>query len=1084
MRVVLLEEDSVRQSLLEQALRGRGHEVVSTPDPASAWAALRAEAQPFLVLARSAPGERIDLCRRARALPQNEQGVILVVCPENDPAHLQELIEAGADDWLPEPIDPELLDLRLHVAERRLRHLAPRPLPAGPPLDGAETFRTLVETMSVGVGVRDRDGIITYANAKLCEMLGYEREELVGRPVTDLVPPEDREVYAREVVRRRAGEAEPYELEMIARDGSRITTTQAPRALLDGEGRFLGSFSLITDITEQKEAEAALRVNQFLLDRAPEAAGWADEQGRMLYMNQAACSSLEYSLDELLRMRVQDVLPEEFALKFEGFTQTLRDHGMVTFESAHITKSGRRFPVEVALNCLEFNGREYFCAFIRDITSHKQSEQALRESEERYRSLFDGVPVGLYRTTPAGLMLDANESLVRILGYPDRETLLQANVGDIYYDREDRLRWQRTLQAETGSRVQTFEARVRRHDGPIIWVRFSLTASRDEDGQILRYEGALEDVTDRKRAEEALRASEERFRALVQNASDMITILEPEGTVRYGSPSHFRLLGHQPEDLLGRSLLDLVHPEDRPLVANALQCLVDLPDENLGMEFRCQHRNGTWRMIESTASNLLDHPAVKGIILNSHDITDRKRAEERLLHDALHDELTGLPNRALFMDRLWQAMERSRREPQRLTAVLFLDVDQFKIVNDSLGHLIGDELLIHIASSLSSVLRPMDTIARIGGDEFAILVEGGHGVEDAVCIADRVHERLATPVHLRDQELYITASIGIAVCTPEYERPEDLLRDADTAMYRAKSSGRACHVVFNRGMHHFVMARLQTETDLRRAVDRGQLRVHYQPFVDLRDGTVMGFEALVRWLHPERGLILPDEFLGVAEETGLILPIGRHVLLESCRRIREIQLHHPEHRRLRLSVNLSNRQFFQTDLCELITEALETSGLPPECLGLEITEGVIIRHVESAIGRFGRLKSLGVQLYLDDFGKGHSSFDYLHRFPMDILKIDRSFVARIEENPSDVSIVSAIVTMAHQLGMEVVAEGIQTPEQVSKVRGLDCEYGQGFFFSRPIDGDEAERLVLRTMDDWPSVVAPDSADAAERSAAN
>ncbi|HYN21003.1 MAG TPA: PAS domain S-box protein, partial [Thermoanaerobaculia bacterium] len=347
--------------------------------------------------------------------------------------------------------------------------------------------------------------------------------------------------------------------------------------------------------------------------------------------------------------------------------------------------------------------------------------ERLRESEERYRSLFDGVPIGLYRTTPAGRMLDANEALVRILGYPDREALLEANVGDIYCDPEDRQRWQRSVEAELTPRIQTFEARVRRYDGQIIWVRFSLRAFRDEQDRIVRYEGALEDITDGRRAQEGLQASEERFRALVQNATDMISILDPDGSVRYASPSHQRLLGHSPEDLVGGNFLDFVHSEDRPLVANALQCLVDLPNENMTIEYRCQHRDGFWRTVESTASNLLAHPAVTGIVLNSHDITDRKRAEERLLHDALHDELTGLPNRALFMDRLWQAMERARREPSRQMAVLFLDVDQFKIVNDSLGHLVGDELLVQIARSISSVLRPMDTIARIGGDEFAIL---------------------------------------------------------------------------------------------------------------------------------------------------------------------------------------------------------------------------------------------------------------------------------------------------------------------------------------------------------------------------
>jgi diguanylate cyclase (GGDEF)-like protein/PAS domain S-box-containing protein len=685
--------------------------------------------------------------------------------------------------------------------------------------------------------------------------------------------------------------------------------------------------------------------------------------------------------------------------------------------------------------------------------------EALRDSEERYRSLFDGVPVGLYRTTPDGRMLDANAALVRILGYPSREALMQVNVRDMYFDPADRHQWQVSLESEDQVPVQTFEARLRRHQGTVIWARFTLQAFRDADGQILRYEGALEDVTARRQAEEALRASEERFRALVQNASDLIGILEQSGSVRYESPSHQRVLGHAPDEHQGKSFLELVHPEDRQAAAAALRALVDQPGEIATLEYRRRHRDGSWRVIESTASNLLAHPAVAGIVLNSHDATDRKLAEERLIHDALHDELTGLPNRALFMDRLKHSMERSRRDPAQLTIVLFMDIDRFKIVNDSLGHLVGDELLVQIAASLSAALRPGDTIARVGGDEFAILLDGAKDAADAEQIAARIHDRLSTPLNLHGHEVFLTASIGIAVLTPEYERPEDLLRDADTAMYRAKSMGPACHVMFNHGMHQFVMARLQLETDLRRALERGQLQVWYQPFIDLRTGEVSGFEALLRWIHPKHGMILPDDFLSVAEETGLIVPMGRFVLEESCRRIRELQRQHPEHRRLRLSVNLSNKQFFQADLFDQVRRALAASGLEPACLGLEITEGVIIQHAESASTRFARLKSLGIQLYLDDFGKGYSSLNYLHRFPMDILKIDRSFVSRIEEAEGNLAILEAIVTLAHQLGMEVVAEGIQTAGQVRKLRSLGCEYGQGYLFSKAVPGDEIADLI-------------------------
>ena len=807
------------------------------------------------------------------------------------------------------------------------------------------------------------------------------------------------------------------------------------------------------------ETEEALRLTRFLLDRAGEGAFWADAKGKFFYVNEAACSLTGYTREEMLAMGVEHILPPERKDLFQEVAQKAKSRGTFTFEVIHVRKDGGRFPAEVALSHLSHEGREYYCAFARDITGRKQAEAALRASEERYHGLFEGVPVGLYRTTPGGRIIDANSALVRILGYSSLEALLQANVADMYLDPADRRRWQGTI--EGAGPAQSYEAVVRRRDGEMIWVRFTARVVSREDGEVLYYEGALEDVTDRRRAEEGLRASEERFRSLVQYASDLISILAPDGVVRYESPSHQRVLGLEPEEHAGRSLLDLVHPEDRHAVEESLRRLLEREGEVVTFEHRLRHRDGSWRVLESTASNLLAQPAVAGIVLNSHDITDRKRAEEKLLHDALHDELTGLPNRALFMDRLRQSMERSRREPERMTAVLFLDLDQFKIVNDSLGHLVGDELLVQIAGTLSTALRPSDTIARVGGDEFAILLEGGRDVSDAVRVADRIHERLVAPINLGGHEVFVTASIGIAVHTPEYERPEDLLRDADTAMYRAKSSGRACHVVFNRVMHRFVMARLQLETDLRRAVERGQMRLRYQPFFDLATGEVVGFEALLRWHHPKRGLLPPDEFLAAAEDTGLIVPIGRFVLMEACRQIRELQVKHPELRPLKLSVNLSNRQFFQSELFDYIEEALASSGLDPRCLGLEITEGVIIRHADSAASRFSRLKSLGVQLYLDDFGKGYSSLNYLHRFPMDILKIDRSFVSRIEEAEGNLAIVRAIVTLAHQLGMEVVAEGIQTAEQREKLRQLGCEYGQGHFLSEPVPADRAESLLMR-----------------------
>jgi diguanylate cyclase (GGDEF)-like protein/PAS domain S-box-containing protein len=1057
-QALLFGDSLVLRDLAETALTQQGCEIVArTPEVAT----LAALPLPCLVVVAAEGPAAVKLCRTARALPGGRHA-ILAVTSEGSSGHLRALVEAGADDWFvaPEgaPADAALLGLRIEMAARRLAAQA-EGSGGDHPLARDETFRLMIETLSEGLGVKDLQGRITYVNARLCQMLGYSREEMIGRQVNDFFNEEN---LARELVLapERLDAAASYEIELTARDGRQIPTLQSPKELHDRDGRLVGSFAVVADLTAQKQVEKELRLTQFLIDRAADAAFWADAEGRLFYANEAACASLEYPREELQALRVRDILRPQDSGLFEEISRAVRTRGPLTFETMHVTRSGREIPVEVTLNFLEFHGRELFCAFARDITERTFVEQALRESEERYRSLFDGVPIGLYRTTPEGRMLDANAALVETLGFPSREALFQQDVNALYLDPEVRHEWQRELEAEGA--VRTFEAQLRRCDGRVIWARCSLHAVRDDEQRILRYEGALEDVTDRKQAEAALRASEERFRALVQNASDLIGILEENGSIRYESPSHQRVLGHRPEDFIGKMFVELVHPQDRPLVGNALRCLTEQPGEIVSLEYRRRHCDGDWRFVESTASNLLGHPAVAGIVLNSHDVTDRRQAEERLLYETLHDELTGLPNRVLFMDRLRQSMERSRREPERMTVVLFLDVDRFKIVNDSLGHLVGDELLIQIAGSLLSVLRPTDTIARMGGDEFAILLEGVREVAGAEEVAVRIHQRLTAPINLHGHEIFLSASIGIAIQTPEYERAEDLLRDADTAMYRAKSHGPAGHVVFNRGMHQFVMARLQLETDLRRAVERGQLVVYYQPVVDLRSGVVTSLEALMRWTHPRHGVIFPDEFLSVAEETGLIVQIGRYVLEEACRKVRELQLRYEEHRALKLSVNLSNKQFFQADLFEQVRHALAESGLDPSCLGLEITEGVIIQHAESATTRFARLKSLGIQLSMDDFGKGYSSLNYLHRFPMDILKIDRSFVSRIEEGAGNLAILEAIVTLAHQLGMEVVAEGIQTAAQVRKIRALGCEYGQGFLFSKPLSSDEIDSLLAPT----------------------
>ncbi len=593
---------------------------------------------------------------------------------------------------------------------------------------------------------------------------------------------------------------------------------------------------------------------------------------------------------------------------------------------------------------------------------------------------------------------------------------------------------------------------------------------KDSDRQYLRMMPVTIDNACRRHASEvearrlarALAVSEERYALAAAGSNDGLWDWDLERGEIYLSARWKSLLGYRDEDVGSRpeSWFELVHPEDLELLKAQVEAHLKGKTAHFENEHRIRNRAGEYRWVQTRGLAVRDAGGEPHRFAGSQrDITGRKQAEAKLTHAALHDELTGLPNRALFTDRLDSAVKRFRRRPDHHFGVIFLDLDRFKVINDSLGHLAGDKVLCSIARRLESCLRIGDTVARLGGDEFAILLEDIADFAEVDKVAERIDVELEKPFTIHGHEFYTGASLGIALSSTGYERPEDLLRDADTAMYRAKSGGRGRRVFFDPTMHERAMARLHLENDLRRAVERQEFEVYYQPILELDSGRLIGFEALVRWRHPDKGVTAPGEFLGVAQETGLSARIGWWVLGEASRRLKAWQDRFPWAADLSVSVNLDAQQLSSAELLERVDSELAATELEPRCLQLEITEEMIIDNPELTGRVLSSLSDQGIRLYVDDFGTGYSSLSQLHRFPVDTLKIDRSFIDRMGAGGEDLEIVRTIVSLAHNLRLTVLAEGVETEDQLAGLRDLGCEYAQGFLFARPLAPGAVEDLL-------------------------
>ncbi|HJQ29220.1 MAG TPA: EAL domain-containing protein, partial [Rubrobacter sp.] len=712
---------------------------------------------------------------------------------------------------------------------------------------------------------------------------------------------------------------------------------------------------------------------------------------------------------------------------------------------------------------------------VYDVTERVRAEEALREAEERYRTLVEQIPAVTYIDQADGSFESVYTSpqIEEMLGYTQEEWRTN-KLWEKCLHPDDR---QRVLAADDRLEIEgepfSEEYRLLAKDGSVVWVREEAVLIRDDEGEPLYWQGIILDITGRKEAEEELRKS----RANLAEAQRMAHLGSWDWDLRTGeidwSDETFRIYGFEPKSFVPsfERLLEVVHPQDRKVLRQAVEGA--LRDHRpYDFEHRIVKPDGEVRLVHRQAEVMRDESGEPIRLVGTvHDITERKALEEQLQHQALHDPLTGLPNRSLFADRLRQARARARRR-QGQVSVLFMDLDNFKVINDSLGHKAGDRLLVAVSKRMQSVLRPEDTVARLGGDEFIFLLEDT-GIQDAVHVAERVLERMREPFFLGRRRLFVTASIGVATGGVNGKYGADLLRNADLAMYRAKHSGKARYALFEEAMNTRALERLEIEHGLRRALERGELRVHYQPQMQLDSDVqlrskgsgaivspgvpgeprIMGMEALVRWEHPERGLLLPGEFVPLAEETGLIVPMGDVVLEEACRQTREWQQRFAADQPLSVFVNLSARQFREPDLTQTVSRVLDETGLDHTCLHLEITESTAMSDAPATVSTLAELTALGVRLVIDDFGTGYSSLSYLERFPVDYVKIDRSFVGGLETEPGAYALVSGMISLAHALGIRVIAEGVERAGQLERVHAMGCDLAQGRYFSEPLPGE-------------------------------
>ncbi len=712
-------------------------------------------------------------------------------------------------------------------------------------------------------------------------------------------------------------------------------------------------------------------------------------------------------------------------------------------------------------NTMSSSLKEGYGKLEREIHDRTETEAALKKSEAFLNTIFDSIRDPFCIIDREYRIVRANEAYAQIKG-----TALADLVGRTC---REALRKKADTCDDSiiGTTFATGDPCAREKEehspeGVSTWLEvytYPILGAGESISHVIEY---IRDITERKRAEKSLKESEERYALAARGANDGLWDWDLKSNKIHYSFRWKAMLGYDEPEISEhpQEWFSRVNPDDRENLEAKVMAHIHGRNPHFEAEYRIMHRDGTYRWVLNRGLAVRNSDGQAYRMAGSQtDITSRKVAEEQLVHDAFHDALTGLPNRALCLDRLQHAISASKRRPHSLYAVLFLDVDRFKTINDSLGHTVGDVFLIAVARRLADCVRPGDTVARLGGDEFAVLLENVGDLGDAIDVVERIGVKMATPLHIKGHEIFTSVSIGIALGSDRYERPEQVLRDADIAMYQAKERGNGLYEVFDAKMHANILDRLELESDLHGVLDHKELIVYYQPIIRLKERQLTGFEALVRWNHPTRGLLYPLEFIPLAEESGQIGAIGEWIFKEACRGLLTLQRQYPLQPPLTMSINISAKQFVQPDMADRVAAIVRETGVDPRSLVLEITESMIMVNVEAAVATMNQLRDLGINIHIDDFGTGYSSLSYLHRFPINALKIDRSFISKLSADGGNKEVILSIISLANSLNFEVIAEGVELEHQLNNIKDLQCQYGQGYLLARPMEPVEIDEWL-------------------------